>query len=166
MKKWQKYTNYKKLKNEDGTYTYIISVDGEDVEVSEKVYKAYTIGDRKMRYMEIDLKCDRLLQDENGDILILPEREISLEKLIDDDWEFPSPVFSPEEAFLNTEYSELDELRRSITMLEDDERLLVYALFFEGLTERQYAEKIGISKTALHARKIKVLNKIKILMRT
>jgi len=68
---------------------------------------------------------------------------------------------------LTEEYGKLlDELRRSITMLEDDERLLVYALFFEGLTERQYAEKIGISKTALHARKIKVLNKIKILMRT
>jgi hypothetical protein len=87
MNIWQKYTNYKKLENPDGSYTYKITVDGENIEVSEAVYNDYAAIGRKIRYAEVDLKYTRALKDLNGKsvrdkegfLVMLPEREISLE---------------------------------------------------------------------------------------
>lgn len=42
MKKWQKDRNYKRVKDKDGNVVAnIITVSGQDVEVSEKVFAAY-----------------------------------------------------------------------------------------------------------------------------
>jgi RNA polymerase sigma factor (sigma-70 family) len=173
MQNWRKNRNFRKFKNADGDYIYVIKADGEKMKVSKKVYTAYAKGGYKMENMDA-LKCDRVLKDangkavrdENGNTVTLPEREVSLDKLIDEDWDFPSSAPSPEDILLAAEFSEVDELHRCIALLDEDEQALIRALFFEGLTERQYAEKLGISKTALHARKVKVLIKIKNLMRS
>ena len=172
MQKWHEYHNYKRLKNDDGTITYIIMVDGVDVEVNEEIYRIYAKFSRKMRYMELDLKNDRVLQNADGKAvlgkdglpIILPEREISLDKLCEEDWHFPSPSLTPEEVYFAHEYSDETKLRRCIRLLNYDEQALIEALYFAGLTERGYAEILGISKTALHARKLKALRKIKSLM--
>ena len=173
MKKWQEYANYRKHKNqnEDGTFTftYFITVDGVEVEVSKAVYKAYTAGDRKMRYMELDLKTDRVLQDadgktvmdENGQPVRLPEREMSLDKLVEGDWDFPSSAQSPEDAVIFGDDSEAEELHRCLTLLTDDECDLIHALFFEGMTEKEYAAKLGIRQQNVNKRKQRVLKKIK-----
>ena len=45
-------------------------------------------GDRKMRYFESDLKEERFLMDENGQIRqVIPSREDSLDRLMDDNAE-------------------------------------------------------------------------------
>ena len=170
MQNWQKNRTYRKYKNEDGTFTYIIMVDGVKVEVDEEIYKEYAKFERQMEYIELDLKRDRVLQDsdgkvvldENGLPVILSEREISLEKLMDEDWDFQSSESLPEEAVI--EAFEFEMLYACLDLLDEDERELINALFFEHLTERQYAEKLGLSKTALHARKVKALKNLKILM--
>ena len=166
--------NFKKHENVDGSFTYVITVDGEKVEVSKDIYAAYAEGGYKMENTEFGVKRDRVLKDsagnavrdENGNAVILPEREMSLDKLIEEDWEFASPILSPEEAVFSSEESETEELYRCIALLDDDEQALVQAIFFDGMTERKYAEKLGISKTALHARKIKILEKIKNFFRS
>jgi DNA-directed RNA polymerase specialized sigma subunit len=89
---------------------------------------------------------------------------VSLDKLIDGDWDFASDEPSPEEAILNPEGFEISELYRHISTLSDSEQALIKALFFKGMTERDYAKALGISKTALHARKVKVLGKLKIFL--
>ena len=38
---------------------------------------------------------------------------------------------------------------------------LLQALFFEEKTERQYADELGVYRNAVHARKMKVLKKLK-----
>ena len=43
-------------------------VSGQFIEVTDEVYDAYMKGDRKMRYFESDLKTERFLMDENGQI--------------------------------------------------------------------------------------------------
>jgi len=167
MKNWQKDRNYRKFENADGSFTFVVTVDGEDVEVSEKVYRECAKTERKMEYMELDLKRDRVLQDADGKAVmgddglpvVLPEREVSLDKLIGEDWDFPSAEPSPED--IVTDAIQIEELFRCLDLLEPDERALIDALFFRGETERVYAETLGISKTALHARKNKVLAKIK-----
>jgi RNA polymerase sigma factor (sigma-70 family) len=120
--------------------------------------------------LENDIKNSRVLQDsvtgkairdEHGNAVMLPEREISLDKLISEDWDFASAEPSPES--IVTDNIQIEELHRCLDQLESDERVLIDALFFGGMTEREYALTIGISKTALHARKNKVLEKIKYL---
>jgi hypothetical protein len=170
MQNWQKTRNYRKFENSDGSFTYTINVDGEKVEVSKELYEVYAGAERKLEYMELDLKRDRVFQDadgkavrdENGQPIVLPEREVSLEKLIDEDWDYPSAEALPEDEVAGR--LEIKDLRRYLGLLTNSERELVAALFFEGLTEREYAKQLGISKTALHARKIKVLDKLKIFL--
>jgi RNA polymerase sigma factor (sigma-70 family) len=167
MKNWQKNRNYRKHKNADGSFTYTVSVGDAKVEVSEDVYREYATTERKMEYMELDLKRDRVLQDAdgravldgNGQPVVLPEREVSLDMLIDEDWDYPSSAPSPEDIVVGR--LEIEALHACLDMLDADDRALVGALFFDGLTEREYAETLGISKTALHARKGRVLAKIK-----
>ena len=170
MQNWQEYRNFKKTENADGSTTYIITVDGEDVEVSKEIYAAYSQGAYKMEYMECGLKRDRVkkdadgraVKDANGCHITLPEREASLDKLIDDDWDFPSSEPTPEDAIFGQ--LEIKGLYESLDSLDADERRLIDELFFEGQTEREYAKILGISKTALHARKQKVLSKLKNLI--
>lgn len=58
------------------------------IEVTGAVYEAYMKGDRKMRYFESDLKTERTILDENGQVKqIIPSREDSLDRLMDDNAE-------------------------------------------------------------------------------
>jgi len=167
MQNWQKSRSYRKYENADGSFTYTVTVDGENVEVSAEVYRAYAVAERKMEYMERDLKRDRVLQDadgkavkdENGRPVELPEREVSLEKLVDEDWDYPSSEPSPEESVIGQ--LEISALYECLDLLEADERALIDALFFDGLTEREYAAKIGVTQKAVNKRKHKVLEKLK-----
>ena len=167
MKNWRKERNYRKHENADGTFTYIITIEGVPVEVSAEIYSEYAKSGRKMEYIENDLKRNRVLQDSNGKAVlgadglpvILPEREISLDKLVDEYWDFPSTTPTPE--VIISEWLEIEMLYSRLDSLNDAERKLINALFFVGLTEREYAKALGISKTALHARKVKALAKLK-----
>ena len=170
MQNWKDYRNFRKHENADGSFTYTILVDGESVEVNEEIYTAYAEIGRKMNYMELDLKCDRVVQDakgravldENGLPVRLPEREVSLDRLISEDWDYPSSEPSPEGVVL--ERIELDALGHALDLLDADERELIYALFFEGLTIREYAERMGQSKSKIDRQKAKILGKLKKFM--
>ena len=167
MTNWKKTRNYRKHENSDGSFTYTILVNGKAVEVGEDVYTAFATTERKMEYMELDLKRDRVLQDadgrvvrdEHGHPITLPEREMSLDKLLADDWDYQSPEPLTEEAVIGQ--MEVDTLRHFITMLEADEQALITALFYDGMTEREYAAVLGITQKAVNKRKFKVLGKLK-----
>jgi hypothetical protein len=158
MENWRKYVNYKRLSNADGTYVYVITIDGEYVEVSEAVYRDYAATSRKMKYMELDLKRDRNLKEANGrsvkgvdgEFIVLPEREVSLELVIEKDWVFLSLAQSAEDSFVTKEESEKHELYRCIALLTDDERELINAIFFKGMTEKAYADKIGVKQQSIN----------------
>ena len=62
-----------------------IRINGKSVEVTDEAYKVYTKYDRKMRYFEKDLKQERLVYDELGNIIKrVPSREDSLDRLLDE----------------------------------------------------------------------------------
>jgi RNA polymerase sigma factor (sigma-70 family) len=173
VRNWRRNRNFRKCENADGSYTHTVTVDGEDVEVSAEVYKEYATGSRKMEYMEFDLKRDRVLKDtegkavldENGLPFALPEREVSLDKLIDEDWDYKSSEPSPEDAFISAVGSEVEELHRCITLLTNDEQALIKALFFEGIEEQAYADMLGIKRQNVNKRKLRILKKIKKFLR-
>ena len=62
-----------------------IRINGKSAEVTDEVYKLYTKYDRKMRYFEKDLKQERLVYYELGNIIKrVLSREDSLDKLLDE----------------------------------------------------------------------------------
>ena len=167
MKKWQKYRNFRKKENADGTFTYIISVDGTDVEVSEEIYEAYAKIGYKMENMEIGYKCARVLKDSNGNAVrdehgqsvTLPEREVSLDKLIEKNWEYPSSEPPPDDYVIGR--LEIEALHKCLDSLDFDERKLINALFFEKMSIREYANLTGKSKSSIVRQKAKILHKLK-----
>jgi len=166
MNNWRKYWNFRIDKTGDSDL-HIINVDGEEVQVSEQIYKEYAYFARKMKYAELDLKFDRTLKDSRGRVIkdnngmtvILPEREVSLEMLMDGGSGYLTAEQQPEDAVI--QMMEQERLYCCLDYLEDDERALVQALFFEGMTLRVYAELTGKSKSAIYRLKIKVLGKLR-----
>lgn len=136
-------------------------IAGQFIEVTEEIYQVYMQGDRKMRYFETDLKIERTILDESGRIQqIIPSREDSLDRLVEDNArQFEDTRESVEDAVLR-KLAE-DDLRRALIKLTDEEYALVYALFYEGRTERDYAKELGVSQVAVHKRKQRILKKLK-----
>ncbi len=73
-----------------------------------------------------------------------------------------SSIPSIEETLLNKELKAC--LHRAIESLPRAERELIHAIFFDGLTEREYAKHIGMSQTGVSHRLRKTLSKIRIFM--
>lgn len=140
-------------------------VNGQFIEVSEEVYQVYMQGDRKMRYFETDLKTERTMLAEDGTVQrIIPSREDSLDRLMDDNArQFSDASESVEDAVLR-KLAE-DELHRALEKLTDEEYALVYALFFEGKTERAYAKELGVAQVTVHKKKQRILKKLKEILK-
>lgn len=140
-----------------------IWVRGQYVEVTNEVYTAYMQGDRKMRYFENDLKTERFVLGEEGQVVqVIPSREDSLDRLMDEN----AQQFAHEESVESTVLHklEVDKLHTALTMLAPEEQALIQALFFEEKTERQYAEELGVYRNAIHVRKTRILKKLKKLL--
>ena len=140
-----------------------IWVRGQYVEVTDEVYTAYMQGDRKMRYFENDLKTERFVLGEEGQVVqVIPSREDSLDRLMDEN----AQQFAHEESVENTVLHklEVDKLHTDLAMLAPEEQALIQAVFFEEKTERQYAEELGVYRNAIHVRKTRILKKLKKLL--
>ena len=100
-------------------------VSGQFVEVTDEIYDAYMKGDRKMRYFESDLKAERFLMDENGQIKqVIPSREDSLDRLMDDNAEqFADRHESVEDMVLRR--ISIEWLYKALDTLTERERKLI-----------------------------------------
>ena len=156
MKKWQESRNYRQFKNEAGEIiANIITVDGVDVEVPENVYRAYAQADRRERYLLEEQSAGKLL---------------SLEQMAEDDL-LPSYVGmgvapSAEEEVLEREQAQRFAERKQVLLLamlalNDADRELINALFFDGVSTREYAKRIGITQRAVIKRRDRILRDLK-----
>lgn len=156
MKKWQEKCNYRRVKDSGGTVTaYLIMVDGTDVEVSKEVYLAYASADRRERYVEEEVEADKKLSLDK-----LEEDSVPLEAL------GVRTVPSAEESVLyiaDAQERETQKARLSAALsgLEDSERLLLQAMFFDGLSTREYARRTGVTQHAVIKRRDRILRDIK-----
>ena len=89
----------------------------------------------------------------------LPSREDSYERLLEKDRQFAASGQSVEEQAVSSVW--LEEL---VQCLSADERIILHKLYFEDKSERIASMELGISKTALHQRKVKLLQKLKIFL--
>ena len=159
-----------------------IWIRGQFVEVTDEVYRAYMQGDRKMRYFENDLKTERFVLGKEGQVVqIIPSREDSLDRLVDENaQQFSDEQESVESVVLHklevdrlhTESVEsvvlhkleVDRLHTALSLLTPEERALIQALFFDERKESELAMELGISQPAVYKRKMKILKKLKIFL--
>ena len=156
MTKWQERRNYRQLKNEIGeVIANIITVDGVDVEVPEDVYRAYAQADRRERYLLEEQSAGKLL---------------SLEQMAEDgmlpDYVGAEAAPSAEEEALEREQAQSLAERKEMLLLamlslNDADRELINALFFDGASTRDYAARIGITQRAVIKRRDRILRDLK-----
>ncbi len=123
-------------------------------------------SDRKMEYIEVDLKSERFVQDqETGAAVFLPSREDSYDRLCDEEQtQFASSDLTPEAVVLHNE--ELRLLRAALKKLKPADAELILALFYRGLSERQLSRETGVPYMTIHNRKVRVLKMLKKIMTT
>lgn len=141
-----------------------IWINGQAVTVNDAVYAAYMQGDRKNRYFENDLKMERVIRNKDGSIKeILPSRENSLDRLMDDNAaQYADAHESVEDAAFRRITAET--LYAALEKLSAAERALMIAVYFDGKTERDLAMVIGISQPAVHKQKNRILKKLKVFL--
>ena len=59
---------------------------------------------------------------------------------------------------------EIEALRKALSALSDTDKALVQALFYEGLTEQEYASQVGISQQMINRKKQRILKLLKKLL--
>ena len=152
MKKW----HYRRIKDENGNIlANIITIDGTDIEVSEAVFLAYSQADRRERYIVEEVE---------------PRKAVSLDQLIESYAALEKlgvePEPSTEEILVQHMDAELAaeqvvRLRKALCSLADDETQLVQALFFDGISVREYARRTGVYHHAIAYQRDKVLEKLR-----
>lgn len=156
MKNWQKNRNYKRVKDKDGNVVAnIITVFGQDVEVSNEIFTAYIQMDNHARYIMEDAPKGK---------------ELSLEQMMEDGAPVETTVYdavlSAEDIYIAHETEKLraeqiEQLPLTFEKLSDNERNLVDALFFRGMGVREYAREIGVSHTRVRRERDCILEKLK-----
>lgn len=159
MKNWQSSRNYRKIRQADGSVKYIIIVDGITVEVNHEVFTAYSQMDRHERLL--DEWCQKI-------------PHVSLEKLTEAD--VPIDIYtdrhspSAEDIILEAE-SEMEHatlllrLPEAMAQLTGEERTLIAALYFDGVSTRKYAKDCGVYQRAIIYRRDKILKKLNEFMK-
>ena len=54
-----------------------------------------------------------------------------------------------------------EHVRYVVSLLPSDERELIEAIYFNGYTERSYADEKGVFRNAIHKKKVRILEKLK-----
>lgn len=141
-------------------YTYDYTALYPGVEINGKVLKALKQSDRKIKYYEYDLKYEPFVVDEEtGALTFHPSREDSLDRLLEMDKQFRDESALPEELVIEALYIQV--LRRCISLLDEEERALIHALFYEGLTELAYGNNIGLAQKNINKYKQRILGKMR-----
>lgn len=122
---------------------YYIKIDGENISVSEDVYRAYK----------------RPVWRERKRSQVRANKEISTESLAKQGYELPS--YDELIDKIVEDKLMLDMLMTALAELSEDERFLIEQLYFEEKSERAVSEETGIPRKTLSYRKNKLLSKIR-----
>ena len=131
---------------------YYIHVPGALVEVSEDIYFAYYQEKRRGRTL-------REKDERNGAVSYdgLDTPELTGQEMIPD-----RDAVSVEDAALANILRE--KLHRCLALLDEPDRQLIQALYFEGLSERKYAKRVEIPQQTISDRKRRILARLKKLL--
>lgn len=131
--------------------------NGIAVEVSDEIFEILKKSDRRIRYVEEDLKQTHyIVNKKKGTTKEIPAREDSLDRLTALGFDFTDSNADFDEAVLIKIM-----LDQALEKLSDEERYLITQLFYFGRTERDLAEELGASQYTVNRNKHKILKKLK-----
>lgn len=134
-----------------------IMKNGTAVEVSDEIYEILKKSDRRIKYVEHDLKETQYIIDQKkANVKEIPAREDSLDRLTELGKDFPDSAAVFDETVLRKIM-----LDQALEKLSDEERYLITQLFYFGRTERDLADELGVYRNAVHSQKAKILKKLK-----
>lgn len=131
---------------------YFIPIEGKLIEVEENVYLAYYKMDRRERYLE---ERDK----DNG---VVSYNAIDSQGINGESGLRDMETESMEAIALANELQ--NQLHRCIAALPRAERELIHAIYFEGMTEAEYALKAKMTQSGISRRRKKTLSKLKKLL--
>lgn len=135
---------------------YIIK-NGTAVEVSDEVYKILRKWDRRIKYVEHDLKETRYIIDQKKEtVKEIPSREDSLDRLTALGFDFENRT-----ADFRETVSEKIMLEQALEKLSDEERYLITQLFYLGRAEQELAAELNVTRRTVNNRKRKILSKLR-----
>lgn len=131
--------------------------NGTAIEVSDEVYEILKKSDRRIKYVEHDLKETRyIINQKKATVKEIPAREDSLDRLTTLGFDFADNSTDFRESV-----TDKIMLEQALEKLSDEERYLITQLFYFGRTERDLADELGIYRNAVHSQKAKILKKLK-----
>ena len=129
-------------------------------EASEEVIAVLRTTERKMQYQEYDLKAEQTVVDqENQTVKVIPSREDSYERLLEQEVQFREEAVSTEDVVIRN--MEIHQLHKALSLLSEDERYLMEQLYFEQRTERELAAEFQLSQKAVNKRRQRILEKLR-----
>ena len=135
--------------------------NGSTVEVSEELHEYLKKSDRKIRYIEKDLKRSKYKVDMKKEkVTVIASREDSLDRLTDTGKDYPTPASDFRESLI-----EKIMLEQALEKLNEKERYLIGQLFYLQRTERDLSEELGISQSNINKKKHKILVKLHKLLK-
>ncbi len=125
----------------------------EDVTVTKNVYDTYcrtewNIKDNNASFYDHEIQMSGLIGGEDNGY--------------ENFREFIDNVNIPENIFMTREG--MVEVRKAVRILPVQERNLIVALYYERLTENEYADKIGVSQQYVSKSKKKIMKKLKLFL--
>lgn len=125
----------------------------EEVEVTREVYQAYRrtgwgIENNDASFFDHEIQMSGLIGGEEG--------------AYENFKEFIDTENIPDNTVLKK--LEIEALRKALSALSDTDKALVQALFYEGLTEQEYASQVGISQQMINRKKQRILKLLKKLL--
>ena len=115
------------------------------VKIQPEVMRVLRASDRKMRYMERGIKTERVTEDPaTHAVTVLPQREDSLERLIEEDRKQFASADDLEEQVLFRE--RIDLIRKAVRKLKKNYRRIVYYRYWKDLTQEEIAQKLSMTQ--------------------
>lgn len=128
--------------------------------ITDEVMAVLKASDRKMEYLEYDIKTERFHVDqETQRAEFLPSREDSLDRLLELDEQFRAEAGQPETIALRKD--EVHRLRQAVGALSEEEQLLIFKRYWQDKSQQTAAAELGISQQLLSYRERLILRKLK-----
>jgi len=132
---------------------YFIRVHGKLVPVNKAIYSEYYRMYRRERYLEErDITHGKILYSD------LDNSDLLGEELM-----FDTNTESVEQIVINKVM--IEKLVECLNLLCHAERMLIDALFYNGMTEREYSAVSGIPQQTINSQKAQLLEKLKKLVK-
>lgn len=139
-------------------YLYI---EGEAIQVTEKVYQAFWHYEDKEDYFMRQLKMPRRTRDkETKEVLFVPAREVPMDQVPVWRRSSTSSLSDVEDLVLSGVW-----LEQVLSTLTEEERKIVQEFYINGKTEREACAALGLPKTTFRRREQRLREKLGILLK-